>query len=61
MRKRLSTLLFALISLCAGAQEIQGIKASFDDYLPLLQESGYNVFAYDISSLKDNASHVEFR
>lgn len=60
MRKRLSTLLFALISLCAGAQEIKSIKASFDDYLQLLQESGYNVFAYDISSLKDNASHVEF-
>ena len=60
MRKRLSTLLFALISLCAGAQEIKSIKASFDDYLSLLQESGYNVFAYDISSLKDNASHVEF-
>ncbi len=49
MRKRLSTLLFALISLCAGAQEIKSIKASFDDYLSLLQEAGYNVFVYDIS------------
>lgn len=49
MKRRLQTLLFALISLCAGAQEIKGVKASFDDYLSLLQESGYNVFAYDIS------------
>ena len=60
MRKRLSTLLFALISLCAGAQEIKSIKASFDDYLSLLQEAGYNVFVYDVSSLKEKASHVEF-
>lgn len=70
MKKRLLTLLFAFTCLCAGAQEIKSVDAkfedfhhlvaTFDDYKSLLQQAGYNMFVYDVSSLKDKATHVEF-
>lgn len=70
MKKRLLTLLFAFTCLCAGAQEIKSVDAKFEDFhqlvatfedcLSLLQQAGYNMFVYDISTLKDKATHVEF-
>ncbi len=56
MKKRLFTILFALATVCGFAQEIVKKDATFEDYLPLFNEAGYNVFSYDISSLKDVAS-----
>ena len=70
MRTRLFlALILAFASLCGFAQEIKSVDAkfedyqlvaTFDDYLSLLQKAGYNMFVYDISSLKDKATFVEF-
>ena len=69
MKKLFLTLIVAFASLCGFAQEIKSVDTKFEDYqlvatfddcLSLLQEAGYNMFVYDISSLKDKATHVEF-
>ena len=70
MKKLFLTLIVALATMCAGAQEIKSVDAKYEDFLPLvatfddykslLQQAGYNMFVYDISSLKDKATHVEF-
>ena len=69
MKKLISTIIVAFASLCGFAQEIKSVDTKFEDYqlvatfddcLSLLQEAGYNMFVYDISSLKDKATHVEF-
>ena len=67
--KLLFAITMAFATLCGFAQEIKSVDTKFEDYqlvatfddcLSLLQQAGYNMFVYDISSLKDKATHVEF-
>ena len=69
MKRLILTLIVAFATVCGFAQEIKSVDtkfedyqlvATFDDYKSLLQQAGYNMFVYDISSLKDKATHVEF-
>ena len=69
MKKLFLTLVVAFATVCGFAQEIKSVDtkfedyqlvATFDDYLSLLQQAGYNMFVYDISTLKDKATYVEF-
>lgn len=60
MKKIIFTLNVAFATLCCFPQEINSIDATFDDYLSLFQKVGYNMYVYDISSLKDNTTYVEF-
>ena len=69
MKKLLLTLIFAFATVCGFAQEIKSVDTKFEDYqlvatfddcLSLLQQAGYNMFVYDISTLKDKATFVEF-
>lgn len=52
-------LLFSL-ALTAQGQEIQRVDSDFSDYVPLLKNAGYEVFSYDISSLKDSTYGITF-
>ena len=67
--KLLFALTMAFATAFGFAQEIKSVDTKFEDYqlvatfddcLSLLQQAGYNMFVYDISSLKDKATHVEF-
>lgn len=70
MRRLFLTLIVAFATICGFAQKIKSVDAKYEDFLPLvatfddykslLQQAGYNMFVYDISSLKDKATHVEF-
>lgn len=70
MKRLILTLIVAFATAFGFAQEIKSVDAkyedflplvaTFDDYMSLLQQAGYNMFVYDISSLKDKATHVEF-
>ena len=70
MKRLILTLIVAFATALGFAQEIKSVDAkyedflplvaTFDDYMSLLQQAGYNMFVYDISSLKDKATHVEF-
>ena len=60
--KKVLTLYALLFGVFAGsyAQQIKKNAPVFDDYLPLLQQAGYNVFTYDISALKDTTYNITF-
>lgn len=69
MKRLILTLIVAFATVCGFAQEIKSVDTKFEDYqlvatfddcLSLLQQAGYNMFVYDISSLKDKATLVEF-
>ena len=48
--------LFAIITL--SAQSIKQIEPNYQDYISLLNESGYMVYSYDISELKDSTYQI---
>lgn len=70
MKRLILTLIVAFATAFGFAQEIKSVDAKYEDFLPLvatfddykslLQQAGYSMFVYDISSLKDKATHVEF-
>ena len=48
--KQIIALLFALfMGVTLSAQTIKQQEATFDDYLPLLQQSGYQAYSFDIT------------
>lgn len=44
-----------------NAQVIKRLEASADDYIPLLQSSGYEAFPFDIASLTDGKYYLSFK
>ena len=69
MKKLFLTLIVAFATAYGFAQEIKSVDTKFEDYqlvatfddcLSLLQQAGYKMFVYDISTLKDKATYVEF-
>ena len=57
--------IFVLLSLCmvtsVSAQSVKPQEATMDDYLPLLQASGYQVYSFDISEFLDDTYHFSFK
>lgn len=43
------------------AQSLKPQEAKMDDYLPLLQASGYQVYSFDISEFLDDTYHFSFK
>lgn len=43
-----------------NAQELKRTEADISDYIPLLNAAGYDVYTFDISSLKDETYNIEF-
>ena len=49
-----------IFSFSVNAQELKRTEADWSDYIPLLNAAGYEVFTFDISSLKDETYDIEF-
>lgn len=47
-----------LLCILAHAQEIRPVKTDASDYVPMLNDAGFGVYAFDISSLNDNAYNI---
>ena len=62
MRRKIFSLLVACIAgfQLIQAYEIKPLEAVADDYIPLLQYSGYDSFSFDISSLGDRRYQIRF-
>ena len=45
-------------SIFARAQEIKPMKTDASDYVPMLMDAGFGVYAFDISSLNDNSYNI---
>ena len=50
----------AFVGLTMQAQEVKQIEASVDDYIALLNQSGYQAYSFDISPMKDTTYQVHF-
>lgn len=50
----------AIFSLHVNAQELKRTQPDISDYIPLLNAAGYEVFTFDLSSLKDATYSIEF-
>ena len=57
--------LFSVLSLwmatSVSAQSLKKQEATMEDYLPLLQASGYQVYSFDISEFLDDTYHFSFK
>ena len=60
MKRFFFLLAFSLFFLNTNAQEIKSVESSFEDYLPLLKDAGFEMFSFDISSLKDETYKISF-
>lgn len=62
--KKLICLVCLAMSVMVGSVSAQSIKsqdAITDDYLPLLQASGYRVYSFDISEFLDESYFFNFQ
>ena len=57
--------LFSLLSLwmaaSVSAQSLKKQEATMEDYLPLLNATGYKVYTFDISEFKDDSYLIHFK
>ena len=61
--KRIKLLVIATLAfagLTMQAQEVKQIEASVEDYIALLNQSGYQAYSFDISQLMDTTYYVQF-
>lgn len=65
MRMKKSVCLFGILSLwmamSVSAQSVKQQEATMEDYLPLLQASGYKVYSFDISEFADESYLLTFK
>ena len=56
---------FSLLSLwmvaSVSAQSVKSQDATAEDYLPLLQASGYKIYSFDISEFLNDTYHFTFK
>jgi hypothetical protein len=55
-KQTIITILFALVAVAGQGQEIKKVAATPEDFMEHMAMYGYEVFTYDISSLRDSVS-----
>ena len=55
-KKTIITILLALVAMAGQGQTIKRVEASLEDFMEHMAMYGYEVFTYDISSLRDSVS-----
>ena len=51
-KKAIITLLFVLIAMAGLAQEIKMNETTINDYIPMLNQKGYQAYSFDASTIK---------
>ena len=59
-KQRIITILFTLVAITVNAQEVKRVEASPEDFMEHMKLCGYEVFTYDIASLRDSVSSFDF-
>lgn len=61
MKHHIITISVALLSIAGlNAQEIKPLETSIEDYIMLLNASGYEAYSYDITTIKDKTYTLNF-
>ena len=51
-KKLLITALLALVAMTDWAQEIKTNETTINDYIPMLNQKGYQAYSFDVSAIK---------
>ena len=56
-KKTIITILFALVAMMGQAQEIKMNETTINDYIPMLNQKGYQAYSFDVSAIKGKILH----
>ncbi len=56
-KKTIITILFALVTMMGQAQEIKMNETTINDYIPMLNQKGYQAYSFDVSAIKGKILH----
>ena len=56
-KKTIITIMLALVTMTGKAQEIKMNEATINDYIPMLNQKGYQAYSFDVSAIKGKILH----
>ena len=51
-KKTIITMMLALVTMTGWGQEIKMNEATINDYIPMLNQKGYQAYSFDVSAIK---------
>ena len=60
-KKTIITILFALVTMMGQAQEIKMNETTINDYIPMLNQKGYQAYSFDVSAIKGKNVTINVR
>ena len=51
-KKSIITMMLALVTMTGWGQEIKMNEATINDYIPMLNQKGYQAYSFDVSAIK---------
>ena len=56
-KKTIITIMLTLVTMTGQAQEIKMNEATINDYIPMLNQKGYQAYSFDVSAIKGKILH----
>ena len=56
-KKSIMTMMLALVAMAGVAQEIKMNETTINDYIPMLNQKGYQAYSFDVSAIKGKILH----
>ena len=60
-KKTIITMMLALVAMTGQAQEIKMNEATINDYIPMLNQKGYQAYSFDVSAIKGKNVTINVR
>ena len=61
MKKTIITILLAIVAMAGLAQEIKMNETTINDYIPMLNQKGYQAYSFDVSTIKGRNVTINVR
>ena len=56
-KKTIIIIMLVLVTMTGQAQEIKMNEATINDYIPMLNQKGYQAYSFDVSAIKGKILH----
>ena len=56
-KKAFISMMLALVAVVGQAQEIKMNETTINDYIPMLNQKGYQAYSFDVSAIKGKILH----
>ena len=56
-KQTIITIMLVLVAVVGQAQEIKMNEATINDYIPMLNQKGYQAYSFDVSAIKGKILH----